>query len=92
MHVVIRTYPSHEVADQIIQNKEEVEQLIRSVPGFVSWSLVKLGDQCVTATTCNDKAGCDRSVDLARDWVQQRAPSAKAIKVEEGEIVHRFVA
>ena len=92
MHVVIRRYPNHEVANQILKNKGEVEQLIRQVPGFISWSLVKLGDACVTATTCQDKAGCDRSVQVAREWVSKSVPNAPAPKVEEGEVVHRFLA
>jgi hypothetical protein len=44
MHAVIRTYSGNgakELVDAIEKNKAEVEKLIRSVKGFVSYSLVR---------------------------------------------------
>jgi hypothetical protein len=44
MHAVVRTYSgkgSKKLIDLIEKNKTEVERLIRSVKGFVSYSLVR---------------------------------------------------
>ena len=30
----------------------EIEKLIRAVPGFISWTLIRTGDTCMTATIC----------------------------------------
>jgi hypothetical protein len=72
MHAVVRSYAgsgSKELFDRIVAAREEVEGLIRAVPGFVSYTLIRTADGGVTITVCRDKAGCDESVRVARGWV-----------------------
>ncbi len=76
MHAVVRTYSgpgAKELVDLIEQRLAEVESLIRSVSGFQAYSLIRTGDGGVTVTVCQDKAGTDESVRLARDWIQENA-------------------
>ena len=76
MHAVVRTYSgpgAKELFDLLEQRMAEVESLIRSVSGFHAYSLIRTGDGGVTVTVCQDKAGTDESVQLARDWIQQNA-------------------
>ena len=90
MHVVTRTYRSAEVANILLSKKDEVEKVIRGVPGLISWVLIRTGDSCMTATICQDKAGCDRSVQVAREWLSKNAPSTlSAPQVQEGEVLLR---
>ena len=91
MHVVTRTYPSVEVAAILVAHKDEVERLLRTAPGFVSWVLIKTGNTCMTATICQDKAGCDRSVEIAREWVSKNVPSTVgAPQIQDGEVLLRL--
>lgn len=74
MHTVIRSYSGSGASalfDLLEASKQEVEGLIRSVTGFVSYSLVRTADGGVSVTVCQDKAGTDESLQLARDWIQQ---------------------
>ena len=74
MHGVIRTYSGQgakELFDLIIERSDDVEELIRGVPGFVSYALIQTGDGGVTVTVCRDKTGTDESVKRARDWVAE---------------------
>ncbi len=90
MHVVMRSHPNVVVANIPLKHKDEIEKLIRGVPGFISWVLVRTGDSCMTATVCQDKAGCDRSVQVAREWLSKNAPNTVgAMKVQEGEVLLR---
>ncbi len=90
MHVVMRSHPSPEVANILLKHKDEIEKLIRGVPGFVSWVLVRTGDSCMTATVCQDTAGCDRSLQIAREWLSKNAPNTLgAMQVQEGEVLLR---
>ena len=90
MHVVMRSHPNTEVADILVRHKDEIERLIRGVPGFVSWTLIKTGDTCMTATICRDKAGCDQSMQVARDWLGKNAPNTlSTMQVQEGEVLLR---
>ena len=74
MHTVIRSYSgagATALLDLLEERKEEVESLIRAVTGFVSYSLVRTADGGVSVTICQDKAGTDESLQLAKDWIQE---------------------
>ena len=92
MHAVMRTYSgqgSKELFDVLEQRKSDVEKIIRSVKGFVSYSLVRTGDGGFTMTVCEDKAGTDESSQKAKDWVAQNAgkTGAGAPNVSEGTVI-----
>ncbi len=74
MQTVVRSYTGSGAAalfDLLEENKEDVESLIRGVTGFVSYSLVRTTDGGVSVTVCQDKAGTDESLQLAREWIQE---------------------
>ena len=76
MHAVTRTYSGQgagELFDRIKAASDEVEGLLRGVQGFVSYTLFRTEDGGVTVTVCQDKAGTDESVQVARDWVGANA-------------------
>ena len=76
MHAVVRSYSgsgASELFDLLEQRLDEVESLIRAVQGFVAYSLIRTDDGGVTVTVCQDKAGTDESLKVARDWIQQNA-------------------
>lgn len=76
MYTVIRNYSgagAKELVDLLEERNSEVESLIRSVTGFVSYSLIRTADGGVSVTVCQDKAGTDESLQLARDWIQENA-------------------
>ena len=76
MHAVVRTYSgkgSKKLIDVIEKNKPEVERLIRSVKGFVSYSLVRTSRGGFSVSVYEDKAGTDESVRVARDWISKNA-------------------
>ena len=76
MHAVVRTYSgsgAKELFGMLEERIGEVESLIRSVTGFVGYTLVRTDDGGVTVTVCQDKAGTDESMRVARDWIQENA-------------------
>ena len=76
MHTVIRSYAGSgatALVDMIEERKSEIEELIRAVNGFVSYSLLRTADGGVSVTTCQDKTGTDESIELARSWIQENA-------------------
>ena len=92
MYAVVRSYSgpgAEELFDALESHKTEVEHLIRSVKGFVSYTLARSEDGGTSVTVCQDKAGTDESVQLARDWVSKNASSAgaSAPKVSEGPVI-----
>ena len=92
MHAVVRMYSSaggKKLVDLLEERKKEVEALIRPVKGFVSYSLIRTGDGGASVTVCQDKAGADESLKVAREWIAKNAADtgASAPTVVEGSCI-----
>lgn len=92
MHAVIRAYSgpnAKQLLDLLEQHKSEVESLLRKVKGFASYTMVRTSDGGVTFTVCQDKAGTDESLAVARDWIQKNGSKigAQPPKVTEGSVI-----
>ena len=92
MHAVTRTYSgpgAGALFDLLDERKQEVGDMMRSIPGFVSYSLVRTGDGGVSITICDDEAGVQESARRARDWVSRNAGDlgTGAPKVSEGPVI-----
>jgi len=92
MHAVTRTYSgkgAKELFDVLEKRKSDVESLIRSIKGFVNYSLVRTADGGFSVSIFEDKAGADESVQKARDWIKQNAGDvgASAPLVSEGSTI-----
>ena len=92
MYAVVRSYSGSGAKDLfgvLEERKAEVESIIRSVTGFVSYSLIRTDDGGVSVTVCQDKAGTDESIQVARDWIQKNASDigVSPPSVSEGSVV-----
>jgi len=89
----VRTYtgPSaKDVFDVLEARKTDVEKVIRTVPGFASYSLIRTDGGGTSVTVCQDKAGVDRSVEVARDWIRANVShilASDAPSISEGSII-----
>lgn len=92
MLTVVRTYSgkgAKELFDLLEKRADDVEKLLRSVKGFVGYTLARSGDGGFSMTVCKDKAGIDESVQKAKDWIAKNAASAGAAapKISEGTVL-----
>jgi restriction endonuclease Mrr len=92
MHTVVRRYSgkgANELFDVLEKHTADVEQLMRTVKGFVSYTLARAGDGGFSVTVCQDKAGADESVQKAKDWVAKNggAGAAAALELLEGTVL-----
>jgi hypothetical protein len=62
---------------------------MRSVKGFVSYTLARSNDGGFSVTVCHDKAGIDESLLKAKDWIAKNAGNAgvTAPKISEGSVI-----
>jgi hypothetical protein len=91
MHATIRTYSgtgAEALFDLIEQRQEEVDKLMRSIPGFISYTLVRTADGGATVTVCSDKNGTDEGARIAREWISSNAVEigAPSPNTSEGEV------
>jgi hypothetical protein len=92
MHTVVRNYSgkgAKELFDMLEKHTADVEELMRTVKGFVGYTLARSDDGGFSVTVCHDKAGVDESVQKAKDWIAKNAGStgAAAPKVSEGSVI-----
>lgn len=92
MQVVIRKYSgkgAKELFDVLEKKKAEVESLIRTVKGMVSYTLARSGDGGFSVTVCQDQAGIEESVQKARDFIAKNAAhtGASAPEVSSATVI-----
>ena len=92
MHAVVRSYSgsgAKELMDLLEERKAEVERIIRAVTGFVAYSCIRTDDGGITVTVCQDKAGTDESIQVARDWIRENASDlgTSPPTVSEGSVI-----
>ncbi len=76
MKVVIRKYSgkgAKELVDVLQQKAAEAESVMRTVRGFVNYTLARTADGGVAVMICQDQAGIDESVQKAKAWIAQHA-------------------
>ena len=91
MQAVIRKFSgkgAKELFDLLETRTADVDELMRSVKGFVGYTLARSGDGGFSVTVCQDKAGCDESVQKAKDWIATNAASTGvgAPEITEGSV------
>jgi hypothetical protein len=93
MHAVIRRYNgATALNDLLAQRSQDVEQLLRDVPGFVAYYAIRDGDELATVTVCDDQAGTQESSRRAAEWVRENLAggSVGAPEISEGEAFIQF--
>jgi hypothetical protein len=93
MHVVVRRWRNAEsLADAMTSRSQEVEELLRGVPGFVAYYAVRNGAEVTTITACDTRAGTQESTRLAGEWVKQNVSASPpgAPEITEGETFLQF--
>lgn len=92
MYAVVRAYSgkgAKALFDVLESRKADVENVMRPVKGFVSYLLARTAEGGISVTVCQDKAGTDESVRVAREWVAKNAANAgaDAPQVSEGPVI-----
>ncbi len=93
MYVVVRRWRNAAaLADAMTSRSQEVEELLRGVPGFVAYYAVRNGAEVTTITACDTRVGTQESTRLAGEWVKQNVSGSPpgAPEITEGETFLQF--
>jgi heme-degrading monooxygenase HmoA len=93
MHVVVRHYKgSSKLIDELIQRRQDVEDLIRGVEGFVAYYLIKTSDGGASISVFADRAGTEESTRRAAAYLKENLEGVAAgpPEVIDGEAVIQF--
>lgn len=72
MKIAIRKYSGKgapELFNVLEQKRDEVQGIMQSIEGYVSYTVARTGDGGITITVCRDDAGIAESVKRAKEWV-----------------------
>lgn len=92
MKAVIRKYSgkgAKELFEALEKRTAELQPIMRSVKGFVSYTLARSGDGGFAITVCQDQAGLDESTQKAKDWIARNAANTGvgAPEISIGDVV-----
>ena len=91
MYAVLRQYSGendYQLIDELEAQVEEVQSIIRDVPGFVSYTLFRTEGGGVSVTVCRDRAGTDESSRRAAEWVRENvSANISPPAISEGETI-----
>ena len=92
MQAVTRNYSgkgAKELFDVLEKHAAELQPLMRSVKGFVSYTLARSAGGGFSVTVCQDQAGIDESIQKAKDWITKNATNtgAAAPHVSGGAVI-----
>ena len=88
MYATLRRYAgAGALGDAMAANANEVEQIIRDVPGFVAYFAIRDGDDLTSVTVCDSSAGTDESTRRAAAWVKENVKEKiNAPSISEGNV------
>ena len=93
MHSTIRSYSGVPgLVDGILANQEEITRLLRDIPGFQAYYLIRTGEtDAMSVSVYDDQGGTDASSQLAREWIAANLPglAVSPPTVSAGEVVLR---
>ena len=87
MHAIIRSYSDPNLADILVSHRDEVEEVIRAVPGVRSYTLMRTPDGCAAVVVGDDEGAIRGSTEAAAQVLREKAPSAAAPTVVTGEVI-----
>lgn len=93
MHVVVRRWGNAPaLGDAVASRSQEVEEILRGVPGFVAYYALRDGDEVTTITVCEGEEGTRESTRRAGEWVKQHLAGNMpgAPEIIEGEAFLHF--
>jgi len=85
MKAIIRKYSGKgaiELFDVLEKRAAELQPIMRSVKGFVSYTLARSGDGGFAVMVCQDQAGIDEGTQKAKDWIVKNVSNTGAVAPE----------
>ena len=90
MTVDIRMYAGFAgQAGRLAAVRQDVEELVRSVPGLHRFLLLETAEGLAVVLECAERAACEECARLAERWMQERMPALAGYRplVVTGEVI-----
>lgn len=89
MYASIRKYiGAPALADELVKHQDEIKSVLRPLPGFHAFYMIKTGDGVVSMTICEERSGAEESNRVAATWLKDKLPTFanRAPEITTGEV------
>jgi hypothetical protein len=91
MYATVRQYKDMNTGaiEELGRRSREVETLLKSVPGFERYDLLKTPDGMTSVTVCMDQVGAEESNRRVASWIKEHMPTylPNPPAISAGEVV-----
>ena len=76
------------LSDELVKRQDDIKSVLRPVPGFLAYYLLRTNDGAVSMTVCESQAGADESNRVAATWLKDKLPTfaSRAPEITTGEV------
>ena len=76
------------LTDELMKRQDEIKSVLKQVPGFHAYYLLKTSNGPVTVTVCDDKTGAEESNRVAATWLKDKLPTfaTRGPEITTGEV------
>jgi hypothetical protein len=77
------------LSDELVKRQNEIRSVLRPLPGFHSYLMLKTGDGVVEMTVCEERAGAEEANRVTATWLKDKLPTfaSRAPEITTGEIL-----
>jgi heme-degrading monooxygenase HmoA len=77
MYATLRQYKGMQAnaIEELTRRHQDVESLLKKVPGFEMYHLLKTPDGMTSVTVCKDQAGTEESTRRVATWIKEQMPT-----------------
>jgi hypothetical protein len=89
MFASIRKYnAAPTLVDELVKKQDDIKSVLRPVPGFHAYYLLKTNDGAVSLTVCENRAGAEESNRVAATWLKDNLPifATRPPEITTGEV------
>jgi hypothetical protein len=90
MYATVRKYANQPgLAEKFTARRKDIEDIIRTTPGFVAYYMLSTPDGAATVTVCENQSGAEESNRIAADWISKNMANVvtKGPEITAGQVV-----
>jgi hypothetical protein len=96
MYATVRQYTDldPETYDELARRRSEIEALLRGVPSFRSYYMIRTSEGLTTVTICGQRAGAEESNRRVAQWVREELSTflPNPPEIAAGAVVMHFAS
>jgi hypothetical protein len=76
------------LTEELVKRQDEIKSVLRPLPGFHAYYLLKTNDGAISMTVCENQAGADESNRVEATWLKDKLPTfaSRTPEITSGEV------